>query len=277
MKQLNQTEINLALKKIRTRYEQIIKEFKKSRLLLENFEDRYIKTLRAKMDVSVFIIAEIEAVEELYKREEARKKIEIIDRIDKKIDDKSSFADKVMEENRKKIEKYPKVSLGNDASEEVERLLGAVRDFLNNYWPAITIIYKENRYNSDNEKLNNYFHKLLSTYDYKGDMPIARHYIDAINRKPKDFKKIDYEYRFILQETAFLLNDILDTLTGLLEMDKIPSIDKKINCGLIKLETDSWFREYFENLNHKECVKKVKDHIELMINDFRFKGIKKGY
>lgn len=280
MKELNNSEINLALRKIRSKYDDIIKEFKKSRILLENFEDRYSKTLRSKMDLSVFLLAEIEAVTELYKREEIKKGIENIEAVDKKNKepvDRKSFADKVYEENLKKIQKYLRISLHRDASEEAERLLGAVRTLINDYWPAITLIFRDNKYHSDNDKLSSYYHKLLTNYDYTGIMPISRQYIDALNRKPQDMKKTDFESRFILQETAFLLNDILDTLNKVLDSEGVPSADKKIVVEAIKVVTGSNFPATFKGLFHTDCVKKVRDYTEGIINDFRFKGIKRNY
>ena len=47
MSNLTTAECNAALKKIRAKYDQIIKDFKKSPLLRENFEDRYINAVLA--------------------------------------------------------------------------------------------------------------------------------------------------------------------------------------------------------------------------------------
>ncbi|HNZ27295.1 MAG TPA: hypothetical protein PLG34_10835 [Spirochaetota bacterium] len=280
MKELSSSEINLAVRKIKSKYEDIIKEFKKSRVLLENFEDRYAKTLRSKMDLSTFLLAEIEAVTELYKREEIKRSIEsieVVDKKDKKTVDKKSFADKVYEENLKKIQNYPRISLHRDASEEIERLLGAVRTLINDYWPAITLIFRDNKYYSNNDKFSAYYHKLLTNYDYTGIMPISRQYIDALNRKPQDMKKIDFENRFILQETAFLLNDILDALNKVLDSDGVYLADKKIAVKAIKCVDGSNFQTIFKGLLHTDCVKKVRDYTEEIINDFRIKGIKRNY
>lgn len=274
MKELNDKEIRLAINKIKTKYEQIIKEFKKGRSLLDAFEERYMRALKDKMNISIFLLAEIEAVEELYKREEARKELKEITK-EKSNTPTESFADKIYNENLKKISKYPKVNLGNDADEEIERLLGAVRDLINNYWHAIIIIYKERKFSIENQKIQEYYHNLLMKYDYTGDFPIARRYKDAINKKPQNLKIMDNERKYILQETAFLLNDIADHLNSIVQMDKIPNSNSKLNVKESTLKSDSWFYEYFKNLTHKESVLKILKYINEIIDDFRFKNIKK--
>lgn len=276
MKDLNDKEIRLAINKIKAKYEEIIKEFKKGRSLLDAFEERYMKALKNRMNISVFLLAEIEAVEELYRREQAKKELEEREKIERNSNqNKESFADKVYNENLKKISKYPKINLGSDSDEEIERLLGAVRDLINNYWHALVIIYKEKRFSTESEAIQEYYHKLLANYDYTGDFPIAKRYVDALHRKPKDLKKVDYEHRYILQETAFLLNDIAKTLNDVIQMDSIPNSNKKLNTKEVMLKQNSWFYEYFKNLTHKESVQKVLKYVNEVIDDFRFKGIKK--
>ncbi len=275
MKELNDKEIRLAVNKIKAKYEQLIREFKKGRSLLDAFEERYTRALKNRMNISVFLLAEIEAVEELYKKEQAKKELEQITKKEEK-KPTESFADKVYNENLKRILKYPKINLGNDADEEIERLLGAVRDLINNYWHALVIIYKERRFSMESEKIQEHYHKLLMNYDYTGDFPIARRYVDALNRKPQNFKNIDNERRYILQETAFFLNDIAHNLKELLLMEKVPNANIKLNVKEVTLKADSWFYEYFKNLTHKESVQKILNHVNEIIEDFRFKNIKKG-
>ena len=69
-KKLTHDEIKKVLSKIRQKYEILISDYNKSSTILENFEDRYISALQNKMDLSVFLLAEIEAVEELINKEE---------------------------------------------------------------------------------------------------------------------------------------------------------------------------------------------------------------
>ncbi|HPO48806.1 MAG TPA: hypothetical protein PLO89_00630 [Spirochaetota bacterium] len=277
MAKLNEREINLVLTKIKNKYQKLISEFKKSRTLADGFEERYFNALKSKIDLSTFLLAEIEAVEELYKREEEKKSKEIPL---KKQEQKPAptIADKVYEENKKRIEKYPRLILDvSDADEDTERLLGGVREFINSYFQAITTIYKERRHTNEGEKNNNFSNKFLSSYDYKGEIPIARQYVIALQRRPRDFKKIEYEHKFVLKETAFLLNEILDLLESIAIKEDIPQPDKKLSLQKDKSSQENKFYEYFNNLTYKEAFEKVRGFLKDLITDFRFKDIKRGY
>ena len=274
---LTEQEISLVLKKIKNRYERLVKDFKKPRSLAESFEDRYINCLKSRMDVTVFLLAEIEAVEEIIKKEEDKKALEEKEKTVKKTQN-TTIADKIFEENRKKIIKYSKVELSSESDEEIERLIGGVREFLNNYLPAISYIYKDRRQTQDGDQLNNYYQTFIAKYDYKDVPPIARKYIAALANKPRDLKKTDYEHRLLVQETAFLLNDVLDTLETIMMKEEIPFPERKIiiTNNVSKKNNENWFYEYFNGLTHKEGFKKVYGFLRDLVLDFRIKDIKKG-
>ena len=73
MKNLSQAEINMVLEKIRSKYQKLIDSYKKNPIILENFQQRYISTLKMRKNLSVFLLAEIQAVEELIKSEEEKR------------------------------------------------------------------------------------------------------------------------------------------------------------------------------------------------------------
>jgi len=273
-KKLTPEEVKVVLSKIRSKYEKIITEFKKSRIIVENFDERYISALRNRQDVSIFLMAEIEVVEELYKKEKENKEKEAIGKPQKATETRS-VADKIFDENRQKIIKYTKIDLGKDADEELERLLGAVREYLNDYFPAIIYIYKERRHTAEGDHLNDFYHKFLTQYDYKGDFPISRQYVASLDRLPKDFKKIDYEHRYIMQESAFILNDLLEALDMIIKKNSIPMPETVIKINK-KAYTEAFFH-LFNNKSYEFAVKKNFEHLDEILNDFRFKGLKKNY
>jgi hypothetical protein len=269
-KKLSNEELMKVVDKIKTKYNSLIDDFKMSRSLLSSFEDRYMEALKKSKDLSVFLLAEIEAVEEFYnkekeRREEARKK-----RLNK---NQETFADKVFDANRKKIEKYQKAVLSFDADEEIARLIGAIRQFLNNYWPALTHIYKGEANSTIKSILGDLHYQLLIKYDYKGDPPITRSYADSLNRFSVDKKKIESEYYYILKETAFLLNKILDRLKLILKENRIPDINTKLYVP--EYDQKEWYKNNFQDLSHKECIEKVYNYLSDLIIDFRIKDIRK--
>ncbi|HOV14892.1 MAG TPA: hypothetical protein PK771_11450, partial [Spirochaetota bacterium] len=252
-------------------------EFKKSRVLSENFEERYINALKSRFDLTTFLMGEIEAVEELYKREEEKRAQQEKEKT-QKLNPKPNVADKVYEENKKRIEKYTRVNLNSsEADEDLERLLGGVREFINNYYPGLQYIYKERRHSNEGEKINYYANKFLSNYDYKGEVPISRQYVAAIERRPRDFKKIEFEHKFVIKETAFLLNELLDVLEKIVEKNEIPQPEHKIILEKSKSKDENWFYEYYNGLTYKEAFEKTKNFLKDMIQDFRFKDIKRNY
>lgn len=277
---LSSNEINLTLTKIRNKYLSIVKNFNKSRALVEAFETRYMNALRSKMNLSVFLMAEIEAVEEIYNKEALKHELELQKFHQQPKEEKNdSFVDKVMENNRQKILKYSRLTVSKDTSEEIERLMGAMRDLTINYWPAIDSIYRDNLFSADKRVFGEIYQKLLENYDIKGIVPIAKHYIDALNIKPMNSKKINVEYNYLMKETAFLLHDILDNLNAAMRENKIPNENKILELSLITIDSEnSWFYEYFKNLTHRQSVEKVYNFVKGIIDDFRIHNFKrKGF
>lgn len=272
-KKLTETEIIQILEKIRTKYNKLINEFNKPQSIIKSFEERYLDALKRRMDISVFLLAEIEAVEELNNREFEKKMNAKEDELMKK-EKPQTFADKVFKENRKKILKYPRLKLNEDADEEVERLIGALRHFLINYWPAITYIYKNNFHSHLKTKFGEYSHKLLTQYDYKGNVHVAEHYIHSLKMIPRDNKKIDYEHRFLLKETAFLINEIFHNLIDALKNENIPSPTEKLQ--VIGMAADDWFKRNFKGLTNRDSFEKVCNYLKNVILDFRIKDIRRN-
>jgi len=272
-KQLNDQELKITVNKIREKYRKIIDDFKKTNSILEAFEDRYIRILKSHIDVSVFLLAEIEAVEEIYKNEEKKMK-ERDERLSAKrrMKKKTSYADKVMDENLKKIIKYERIGICSNADEEIERLMGGVRNLINNYWPAVTVVVKHTPENSIKNNFNEFYHKLVLNYDYKGELPVAKSYKYALSTIPVNNKKIEFERYYIIKETAFLLNDILTYFNSIIKNNNEMLSDKKIN---VNIELDNLLKLHFDGLTHKEAFHKVHDYIKNLIADFRIRDIKK--
>ncbi|MBN2547228.1 MAG: hypothetical protein JXB50_15605 [Spirochaetes bacterium] len=272
-KKLNDEEIKITVNKIREKYRKIILDFNRTNAILEAFEDRYIRILKSHIDVSVFLLAEIEAVEEIYWNEEKKMK-DKNERLaaKRRMRKKESYADKVMEENLKKIAKYDRVSICNNADEEIERLMGGVRDLINNYWPAVTVVLKHTPESSIKNNFNEFYHKLVLNYDYRGEVPVTKSYKYALQTIPVNNKKIEFERYYIIKETAFLLNDILSLFSDIIKNKNEILTDKKIN---VNIELDNLLKLHFDGLTHKEAIHKVHDYIKNIIADFRIRDIKR--
>lgn len=272
IKKLSEEEIKATVEKIREKYKKIIKEFKKSNSLLEAFEDRYRRVLKTHIDLSAFLLGEIEAVEEIYKNEEKKQKEKAL-RLEarKSIREENSFADRILKENLEKIQKYDPAVINNKADEEIERLLGAVRTLLVEYWPVIILITKAIYKSSISKIFEDYYHQLIMNYDYKDCPPIAKFYKNALESLYiTNSKRVENERFYIIKETAFLLHDILKSLKQLLEEDS-----EFLETNKIKMDSYDEKIKKFNSLTYKQAVILVINYINQIINDFRIKELKR--
>lgn len=204
-------EISASVEKIRRRYDEYISRYYKPRSLREAFEDRYRSALRGGVDVSSFLLAEISAIEELMEREEQRSQSNASRQPAVK---EPSFADKVVEENRKRIEKYPEAALPADAGEELLRLVGALADLERVHWPHLGHALRHTMYamsSSEMLAIDSQLRFLASRS--REDVPQALLRLMAQLRGfPRNFPAIDREVKEYILQAAFFLNDLLVVL-----------------------------------------------------------------
>lgn len=210
-KKLTPGEISSSVEKIRKRYDEYIIKFFKHRSLREAFENRYIKALRAGIDISSFLIAEISAIEELIAREEQR----IMAGPPRAGAEKEqSFADRILEENRKRIEKYPDVQFHNDAGEEVRRLVGALSSLEKDHWPDLTTALRDTMYAMNSAEmlaLDSQLRFLASTNREEIPQFLTR-LVTQLGKFPRNYAAIDREEKEYILEAGFFLNDLFTVL-----------------------------------------------------------------
>ncbi len=265
MKDLTSIEINLVLEKIRTKYNKLISEHKKPVSLKDAFEDRYIFTLKMRRNLTVFLLAEIEAVEEIYKNEntkqeerqkEANRKPEV------------SFVDKVLEQNKLRYSKYPKISSVYDIDEEIAYLCGGTREFLNTYLSAIVLIFNHTNNSSLKIKINTLYNDIIENIDFKGDVPILKHYIAAIQSNSIQ-SKIMFEYQRSIQNIGFLLNSTIDLVNN------AQSYLSESPNATVLFKTISNQKTDFSKKTCLEIVSLSYSMLKQLISDFRLKDIRK--
>ena len=106
-KKLSHIEVEAAVNGIRKKYNDLIVEYMKPKVIKNSFEDRYIGALRARVDMGNFIYTEIMVVGNLIKKEKEKlqqleikkeKRLKVV-----KSDKNISIADRVFDANRDKI------------------------------------------------------------------------------------------------------------------------------------------------------------------------------
>jgi hypothetical protein len=198
------------VEKIRKRYDEYISKFFKPRTLREAFEKRYIQALRAGVDVSSFLLAEISAIEELIEREEKR----VMAGPAREAEKEESFADKVLEENQKRIAKYPDARFHNDAGEDVRRLLGALSQLERERWPELSTALRDTMYSRNSSEmltLDSQLRFLSSTNQEEVPQVLGR-LVTQLRKFPRNYAAIDREEKEYILEAAFFLNDLFMVL-----------------------------------------------------------------
>jgi hypothetical protein len=210
-RKLTPGEITSVVEKIRKRYDEYIGKFFKPRSLREAFEGRYIHALRVRADVSSFLLAEISAIEELIQREEERVTLGPIRVEGPKGPD---HADRILEENRKRIEKYPAVPFHKDAGEEVRRLLGALDSLAQDLWPELAGALRTTGYSMTSLDMLNLDSQLrcLSSMDREEVPQFLLRVAAQLKKFPRNYSAIEREEKDYILEAAFFLNDLFSII-----------------------------------------------------------------
>lgn len=141
-KKLSNEELDRAVQKVRDRYNDYIIRFMKSPGMKEDFEFRYAQARRVNADIPSFLHAEITVLQELIRREENKAVKRTAPGKKTKGPD---FADKIMEQHRKMIEKYPDLDLPENGSFEMKKLFGMFRYFDARYWSDVLKLMRESK------------------------------------------------------------------------------------------------------------------------------------
>ncbi len=130
------SNLDLAISKLKTLYRKYADTYGEKIFNVHGFEKRYHSALLRKVNLPVFLNAEISVFEEL------RQRVEEGDRSHER-HTYSDVADRIIEENLRKVTGYRKIDFHPDAEEEARYLLGAVTDFYYGGWSKVHRILKD--------------------------------------------------------------------------------------------------------------------------------------
>lgn len=249
-KKLTPGEIKNTIEKIRKKYDEYISKFFKPKTLREAFEDRYIKALRAGLDVSSFLLAEISAIEELTAREKERIANEPVEGPAAQAAD---HADKILEENRKRIEKYPDSVFNKDAGLEMRKLVGALNHLAEEHWRELSFALRDTTYSMNSLEMLNFDSRLrsLTSTEPDGLPSFLIRYAGELKKFPRNYALIEREEKEFILESAFFLNDLYVVLERV----------KRVYTELRGREM--------------QIVEKATEYVWGVISDFRLKEFRK--
>jgi hypothetical protein len=212
LEKLTPQEISRAVEKIRQRYDQYIYKFFKPKPLKDAFEDRYIDALKSGTDVSMFLMAEISAVEELLRREEERVASDSPPQPEK--ESVAKKVDRIVAEQQERIREYPEIPFHPVASEELRRLVGALGELEDRYWPRLSRLLQDTAYYRSSLtmlQLEGRLRDLASRAS--GGVPAAlSRYMYHANQFPRNYLAIDREEKEYILGSAFFLHDLNEIL-----------------------------------------------------------------
>ena len=249
-KRLSDIEIRSAVNKIRARYTDYVSLYKKDPSPAGSFEDRYIQAMRQRVDMELFLHAELSAIEDLIKLEETRAAAaeNRTTKYREKKEQKQDFADRVLEEYRRRIAKYPSLEIHIDASEEVEKLYGTLGTFERQLWPDLGRFIRKaypSAVNNPRARLEEQILTLCSSVHGGVPTHVAR-YKSLHEWSNPDSPEIVKEERKVLLDAAFFLFDLLDVFSEMLRTDNL----------------EPWERENVEKMNQ---------YVHTVVTDFRLK------
>ena len=248
---LNPEEITRVVAKIRQRYDEYIFKYFKPQTVKFAFEERYAEVLQKRMDISTFLMAEIEAVQELIRREEA--KIAAGPQAEQGRESLADRVERIYQQNLEKIRKYPEIDIHPTANEEIKRLVGALNTLDNEQWPQLNAIVRDTSYSRGSMTMANLESRLryLGRLGTDGVPGALSRYLYHLNRFPRDFPAIDREEKEYILESAFFLHDLSEILG-------------RIASNYPKLRKDQ-----------KQGLQQIQQYVDGMIQDFRVKDLKR--
>jgi len=240
-KKLKQSEIDEAIEKIRQKYDEFVTRFGKPAALKTGFEERYLYALRMRMDLARFIQAEVDAVMELEARElreikklKEKKQASLMEAREKK-----DTAQKVIEENLRRIQHYPEFDFEHEASQELKKLIGAMHWFEKAYWIPLDALFRtsgSSRQANSRVALEMRWRDFCSPGREGVPLRLAK-YKSLLGRFPRDISAVEWEERQLLFEAATFLGLLRDFLNEAAGEDRFDITEReKIREGQTILE-----------------------------------------
>lgn len=232
-KPLSPEEVERAVEKIRKEWNDLIIGYMLSPRIKESFEERYIDALRARIDMASFLSAEMRAIRELREQKEQLRMAEENRKMaaeqrrerQKRGEGKQrhGFADRVLQELRSRIEKYPGIGLRWEESMDLDRLYGAARLFEREFWPGVAAVFRRiypSRYSGPTVELENELFEFTG-YGSDGYPPRLYGYINCENRVPRNERQLHQESMRCILELSFFLHDLEAAMQKLMKQEHL--------------------------------------------------------
>jgi hypothetical protein len=254
--QSGRADIDAAIRKLKEGYRDYAAVYGERIFNLRGFENRYRQALVGRVNLAVFARAEIAVFQELKRKVEGKPAPPPApgrkpDRPGKE-KSYSEIADRIIEENLRRIRKYRPIDFHPDAEEETRHLLGAVTDFYYEVWGDIQRLlkpYNLRRINESMDRLENEFCSFVVPVRGSHSRVVEDYALVLQRRNPAESERASYAF---LKKGGILLNNCLQL----------------VNQGLNFLATNTSLSSQMSRLEaHKQRLARI-------IGDFRLADIR---
>ncbi|MBI9102022.1 MAG: hypothetical protein JEY99_06365 [Spirochaetales bacterium] len=224
-RRMKQEQIEEALDEIRKLYDHLIASHGKSPSLKDSFNERYYDAIRMRMDLPGFFRNENDAVKamEADVLKEQQAKIDKEDSQAKNQVKKKDTAQKVWEENLKRIEKYPDYFFHDDANHDIVKLLGAMRSYESKHWQELAILFRASgtgRQMDTRMALELKWREFCEPAEDGLPSRIIK-YRNLLSHYPREPKEVEWEERQILYDAARFLGALSDFIREFLLNERL--------------------------------------------------------
>jgi len=229
----NKADYKEAIDGLHARYEQLIFDNALNPSLLESFEDRVWHAKNSGRDPNRFLEDELKAFRELevmtLEKEQANS---LRTEARRRRLAGESFADKVLDEYRQRIEHYPVLEIHPDADPEISRIYGAIELLDKRYWGTLESYLRKafpRAGQIDRMNIEQRFWRFAATR--KGRLPEElERYRRTLAAPSATKKEIVKETQETLKAVAFFLHDLLDVCEqALQQIPPEPGVDKALD------------------------------------------------
>ncbi|MBN1410540.1 MAG: hypothetical protein JW969_06820 [Spirochaetales bacterium] len=232
-KKLSAEQISETILKIRNRYDMYCKMFFKSRRIKDAFEERYRNSLKAGVDVSNFLLAELSAIDEMIRIEEEKSLKQ--KPLREKPKEEIKTVEKIESFYNEQLKEYREIRVHKDAREIVSRLLGALTELYDVHLPNLDLMIRNSTAAGSMREFAE-IESSMRNFCQAGKEkvpPKLTRYITHLARFPRDYKAIEWEEKEYVRESALLLNDLKGIVNRVTKMSANLTIKERKNLRVI--------------------------------------------
>lgn len=262
---LSHEEIDRLIEKLREKYDNYASTHDPRWFNRTLFEERLLVAMKNKMNLEGFILAEISNFEKIVEKYDKKKKPKTF----------TKEVERIIEENEARIKKYPPIEFHPRCGMEIARCYGALNELAQYYFPVLPALMTDSILKNKSFHLEERLHFLGMPRGNKQSKRIEDHEL-VLSRKNVDEIEIERDKNDYLKETAFLLHDLIDFCSRLLEM-RNPEWETPLQIQNLHLDESRMKKalEFLRDLTGYGAILKIQEYAQRMIDDFRLTAFKK--